>query len=105
MGTKGALADSLATKCELKKNPSLEGHRCSCRGCHRGVEKSWRFHHPWLLPCEDALEACNQSWEKGSLREDDGCQGEAGQDCREGIRCRCAEKALLREIYCLFILR
>merc|ERR1711941_248379 len=68
--TKGAIADAVATKCELKKSVAA------------------KVLNELAVPHQDPHEARHQGRQAGDLRQDDHCQGQAREEDCEGIpRC------------------
>merc|ERR1712228_733832 len=86
---------SLASKCELKKTQASKVVDALAEVAAVELKKAGVFTIPGCCRVKTRLKPATKA---GNFRENDGCQGKAGQDCREGIRCRRTEKALLRDV-------
>merc|ERR1712203_82943 len=53
-------------------------------GCH-SASQDGQVHHSRPLHDQDAQEACDQGWQEGGFREGDDGEGEACEDCGEGL--------------------
>merc|ERR1712203_715266 len=59
-------------------------------GCH-SASQIGQVHHSRPLHDQDAQEACDQGWQEGGVREGDDGEGEACEDCGEGLPSESAE--------------
>merc|ERR1712066_497984 len=53
-------------------------------GCH-SASQIGQVHHSRPLHDQDAQEACDQGWQEGGVREGGDGEGEACEDCGEGL--------------------
>merc|ERR1712050_9989 len=73
-----------------------EGRRAACGGCHIAGEERWQVRPSRGMHDQDAREARNQGGQEGGLRQGGYGEGEAGEDCREGLPRFRLEEAVLR---------
>merc|ERR1712150_341780 len=85
----------LGQRVRAEAGASRQGPRVPRSRRYQRGEELWDIHGSWRLQDQDADEGSDKGWSTHDVRKGDASQGEARQDCREGVPSSCTQKGHL----------